>query len=98
MTDTSLLAGQRPQQPNRRRPGEHVWTMTKGSEQARAELRDQGAAGVELQVFRGDDFANGRLYASRMAADARKRLTRLMACYCADGWIGGSAPALPVAA
>jgi hypothetical protein len=42
--------------------------MTKGSEQARAELRDQGVAGVELQVFRGDEFANGRLYASRMAA------------------------------
>ena len=42
--------------------------MTKGSEQARAELRDQGVAGVELQLFKGDDFANGRLYASRQAA------------------------------
>jgi hypothetical protein len=68
MADTSLLAGHKPQQPNRRKPGEHVWTMTKGSEQARAELRDQGVAGVELQLFRGDDFANGRLYPSRMAA------------------------------
>jgi hypothetical protein len=30
--------------------------MTKGGEEAHAELRDQGVAGVELQVFRGDDF------------------------------------------
>jgi hypothetical protein len=42
--------------------------MTRGGEEARAELRDQGVAGVELQVFRGDDFANGRLYLSREAA------------------------------
>jgi hypothetical protein len=42
--------------------------MTKGREEAYAELRDQGVAGVELQLFRGDDFANGLLYASRMDA------------------------------
>jgi hypothetical protein len=28
-------------------------------------LSDQGLAGVEFQLFRGDDFANGRLYPSR---------------------------------
>ena len=28
----------------------------------------EGEAGVELQLFRGDDFANGRLYPSREAA------------------------------
>jgi hypothetical protein len=42
--------------------------MTKAGEEARAELRDQGVAGVELQLFRGDDFANGRLSASKVAA------------------------------
>jgi hypothetical protein len=42
--------------------------MTKGGEEARAEPRDQGVAGVELQVFKGDDFANGRLSHSREAA------------------------------
>jgi hypothetical protein len=42
--------------------------MTKGGEEAWAELRDQDAAGVELQAFRGDDFANNRLYSSRAAA------------------------------
>jgi hypothetical protein len=33
--------------------GEHVWTMTKGGEEAHAELRDKGMAGVELQVYSG---------------------------------------------
>jgi hypothetical protein len=42
--------------------------MTEGGEEAWAELREQGVAGVELQLFRGDDFANGRLYRSREAA------------------------------
>ena len=67
MSDDALFAGHEPQgrQP---KPGERLWTMTKGGEEARAELRDQGVAGVELQVFRGDDFANGRLYSSREAA------------------------------
>jgi hypothetical protein len=67
MSDDTLFAGHRPQsrQP---KPGERLWTMTKGGEEARAEVRDQGVAGVELQVFRGDDFANGRLYSSREAA------------------------------
>jgi hypothetical protein len=50
--------------------------MTKGGEEARAELRDQGVAGVELQVFRGDDFANGRLYSSREAALEASTLRR----------------------
>jgi hypothetical protein len=67
MSDDMLFAGHRPQgrQP---KPGERLWTMTKGGEEAHAELRDQGLAGAELQVFRGDDFANGRLYSSREAA------------------------------
>jgi hypothetical protein len=47
MTDNSLFAGHQSQgrQP---KPGERVWTMTKSGEEARAELRDQGVAGVEL--------------------------------------------------
>ena len=50
--------------------------MTKDGEEARAELRDQGVAGVELQVFRGEDFANGRLYPSREAALEASALRR----------------------
>jgi hypothetical protein len=29
---------------------------------SRVFAQDEGGAGVELQLFRGDDFANGRLY------------------------------------
>jgi len=61
MSDDTLFAGHQPQR-RQPKPGPRLWTMTKGWEEARAELRDQGVAGVELQVFRGDDFANGRLY------------------------------------
>src|SRR4051812_48988033 len=59
MTNNPLFAGYqaKARQPT---PGERVWAMTKGGEEAHAELRDQGVAGVELQLFRGDDFANGR--------------------------------------
>ena len=67
MSDDTLFAGHQPQR-RQPKPGPRLWTMTKGWEEARAELRDQGVAGVELQVFRGDDFANGRLYQSRKAA------------------------------
>jgi hypothetical protein len=68
MSDDALFAGHKPEGRRHRKPGQHAWTMTKGGEEAHAELRDQGVAGVELQVFRGDDFANGRLYQSREAA------------------------------
>jgi hypothetical protein len=34
--------------------------VTKGGDEARAELRDPGMAGVELQLFRGQEFANDR--------------------------------------
>ena len=68
MSDDALFAGHKPEGRRHRKPGEYVWTMTKGGEEAHAELRDQGVAGVELQMFRGDDFANGRLYHSREAA------------------------------
>jgi hypothetical protein len=50
--------------------------MTKSGEEAHAEMRDQGVAGVELQVFRGDDFANGRLYPSREVALEASALRR----------------------
>jgi hypothetical protein len=75
MADASLLSGHKPE-PRRFKPGEHVWTMTKGAEEAWAELRDQGVAGVELQLFRGEDFANGRLYHSREAALEASTLRR----------------------
>ena len=56
----------------------------RGGEEAHAELRDQGVAGVELQLFRGGDFANGRLYPSREAALEASELRRQQMI--AKGW------------
>jgi hypothetical protein len=47
--------------------------MTKDGEKALAELRDQSVAGVELQLFTAEQFANGRLYSSRVTAPRRRR-------------------------
>jgi len=58
MTDNTLFAGHQPKGRRQRQPGERLWTMTKGGEAAWAELR-QRVAGVELRLFRGDDFATG---------------------------------------
>jgi hypothetical protein len=67
MTDDALFAGHYPhaRQP---KPGQRMVSMTKGGEEARSDLRDQSEAGAELQLFRGDDFVNRRLYASRETA------------------------------
>jgi hypothetical protein len=85
MTDDTLFAGHRPK-GRQRKPGERVWTMTKGGEEAWAELRDQGVAGVELQLFRGEDFANGRLYSSREAAIEASTVPRQQMTE--KGWCG----------
>lgn len=66
MTDDDRFDGHR-SKARQPKPGEIIWT-TKGGEEARAELRDQGVAGVELQLSRASDFANGRLSLSREAA------------------------------
>jgi hypothetical protein len=84
MTDDTLFAGHQPEGRRQRGPGERGWAMTKDGEEARAELRDQGVAGVELQLFRGDDFANGRLYHSREAALEASAIRRQQMI--AKGW------------
>ena len=68
MSDDALFAGHTPEGRRHRKPGEYVWTMTKGGEEAHAELRDQGVAGVELQVFRATILRTGGCYQSREAA------------------------------
>jgi hypothetical protein len=67
MTSEAHLAGHRPPQ-REPRPGEPIWTLRKGTESRRAELRDNGAAGVEFQLFAGDEFLYGQRFHSRAAA------------------------------
>lgn len=76
--------------PRARRPGERVWTLQHGTDVRYAELRDNGRAGVELQIFADrDQFLYGRRFLSRaaallMAEQERGRRVR-------EGWVNQAA-------
>jgi hypothetical protein len=59
-----------------RQPSEHLWAIRKDGQQLDCELRDHGAWGVEVQVYREREFLYGRRWASRALAieeaDAQK--------------------------
>jgi hypothetical protein len=52
----------------RRRPGEHLWTIRKDGQQLDCELRDHGAWGVEVQIYREREFLYGRRWPTRALA------------------------------
>jgi hypothetical protein len=58
----------RPASPRRPQLGEHLWTFIRGTERRRAELRDFGKAGVELQMYVNDEFVSGQRFANRELA------------------------------
>lgn len=59
----------RPAAPARvSKPGEPLWTFTRGTEQRHAEIRSAGRMGVELQIFVNGEFASGRRYENRALA------------------------------
>jgi hypothetical protein len=51
-----------------RSPGELLWTLVKATESRRAELRDHGTIGAELQIFVNGEFVNGQWYETRALA------------------------------
>lgn len=53
-------------------PGEHLWTLIKGTETRRAELRNA----CELQIYANDQFVSGKRYASRGIAIAEADAAR----------------------
>ena len=65
--DTRWTPHQRiaPRQPQ---PGEVLWTLVNGTEARRAELRDHGPIGCELQIFVNGEFVNGRRFENRALA------------------------------
>jgi hypothetical protein len=72
--------------PEPRKPmvGEHLWSMRKGDKRIDAELCDQGAYGIEVQLWCRGQFLYGRRWASRALAvadadDKRRELER-------EGW------------
>jgi hypothetical protein len=54
--------------PRQPRPGERLWTVRKEGRQLDCELRDHGAWGVEVQVYREREFLYGRRWATRALA------------------------------
>ena len=68
MSDQPFYAPNHTTAPRQPRAGEHLWTIEKHSRQLACELRDDGAAGVELQVSRDGELLYGRRLANRALA------------------------------
>jgi hypothetical protein len=60
---SAFYAPNRSTAPRQPRAGEHLWTVQKDGRQLACELRDDGAAGVELQVSRDGELLYGRRWA-----------------------------------
>ena len=56
--------------PRQASPGDLLWTMTKAGHVYRAELRDRGSLGCELQILLDGDLRSGRLFHTRFIAAA----------------------------
>src|SRR5262245_16847695 len=54
--------------PRQPQAGEHLWTVTNGAALHRAELRDYGKVGCELQILNEADFLNGWRFEHRTLA------------------------------
>jgi hypothetical protein len=76
MSDEPFYAPNCTTPPHPPRAGEHLWTVQKDGRHHACELRDDGAWGVEVQVYRAGEFLYGlRFLTPALAlaeADARK--------------------------
>ena len=68
MSDQPFYAPNRQIAPRQPRAGEHLWAIQKNGRQLACELRDDGAAGVELQVTRDGELLYGRRWGNRALA------------------------------
>jgi hypothetical protein len=67
MNDQPFYAPGRANVPRQPRAGEHLWTIQKNGRNLACELRDDGAAGVELQVSRDGTCSTPNLVAVRFS-------------------------------
>lgn len=80
---TALLASAKPA-PRMPAPGERAWALQKDAGMMHADIRDNGAAGAELQVFSRGEFIFGRRYETRgIALDEAAGLRQQLE---AEGW------------
>jgi hypothetical protein len=65
MSDQPFYAPNRKVPPRQPRAGERLWTVEKNGRRLACELRDDGEAGVEVQMFRDGEFLFGRRCTTR---------------------------------
>jgi hypothetical protein len=58
----------RRQTPRESKPVEVLWTLAKNTDMRRAELRDHGSIGAELQVYENGEFVRGERFENRALA------------------------------
>jgi hypothetical protein len=68
MSDQPFYAPNRTTALRQPRVGEQLWAIRKDGRQLACELRDDGEAGVEVQMFRDGEFLFGRRWATRALA------------------------------
>jgi hypothetical protein len=68
LSDQPFYAPNRTNAPRQPRAGEPLWIIQKAGRQLACELRDDGAAGVEVQVYREGELLYGRRWATRALA------------------------------
>lgn len=77
MTDKPFYAHDKePAAPRQPQPGEHVWTMTKGGHQVRAELRPRQDGLCELQLLVDGELRTAHLHRDREWALTEANLRR----------------------
>jgi hypothetical protein len=71
MSDQPFYAPNHKVPPPQPQTGERLWTVQKDGRLLACELRDDGAAGVEVQMSRDGEFLYGRRWANRALALAK---------------------------
>jgi hypothetical protein len=85
VSDQPFYAPNRKAPPRQARAGEHLWAIQKDGRQLACELRDDGEAGAELQVYRERELLYGRRWPSR--ALALEKAHEWKAQYLRDGGV-----------
>jgi hypothetical protein len=65
-----------PDPPRQPKPGEVLWALVRDGHWRRAELRDHGKVGAELQIHVNGEFVNGRRFERRDLALAEAAAAR----------------------
>jgi hypothetical protein len=85
MSDDPFYRPNHTSHPRQPRAAEHLWTIKKDHRQLACELRDDGEAGVEVQIYRDREFLFDRRCKIRALALEEAEATK--AQYLRDGGV-----------